>query len=86
MVDIFTAGCKVQKIIKQGRQVAAHNTKGGNNMKAYRINYKGYQDGRITDLEFDAYAENKQDAIAALEEQTAFTGDLVTEIINIIEF
>lgn len=55
-------------------------------MKAYRINYKGYQDGIITDLEFDAYAENKQDAIATLEEQTAFTGDLVTEIINIIEF
>lgn len=55
-------------------------------MKAYRINYKGYQDGRITDLEFDAYAENEQDAIATLEEQTAFTGDLVTEIINIIEF
>ena len=52
-------------------------------MNAYRIYYTGYQDGIITDLEFDAYAENKDEAIAALEEQTAFTGDLVDEIIRV---
>lgn len=52
-------------------------------MNAYRIYYKGYQDGIITDLEFDAYAQNEDEAIATLEEQTAFTGDLVDEIISI---
>lgn len=55
-------------------------------MNAYRIYYKGYQDGIITDLEFDAYAENENEAIAALEEQTAFTGDLIEEIIDVKEF
>jgi hypothetical protein len=60
--------------------------KGVLKMNAYRIYYKGYQDGIITDLEFDAYAQSEDEAIAALEEQTAFTGDLIAEIINVKEF
>lgn len=60
--------------------------KGVLKMNAYRIYYRGYQDGIITDLEFDAYAENEDEAITALEEQTAFTGDLIEEIINVKEF
>ena len=53
-------------------------------MKYFTIHYKGYADGKMNNnLEYTVFDETEESAIEQLMSYTAFTGDLVDEIISI---
>lgn len=53
-------------------------------MKYFTIHYRGYADGKMdNNLEYTVFDETEESAIEQLMSYTAFTGDLVDEIISI---
>lgn len=60
------------------------NRKAVSIMKYFTIHYRGYADGKINNnLEYTVFDETEESAIEQLMSYTAFTGDLVDEIISI---
>lgn len=84
MVDILTTGGKVQSITTQGGTPPPTIRKAVNTMKYFTIHYRGYADGKMNNnLEYTVFDETEESAIEQLMSYTAFTGDLVDEIISI---
>lgn len=53
-------------------------------MNAYIIYYRGYADGKMNNnLEYTVLDETEESAIEQLMSYTAYTGDLVDEIISV---
>lgn len=53
-------------------------------MKYFTIHYREYADGKMNNnLEYTVFDETEESAIEQLMSYTAFTGDLVDEIISI---